>query len=501
MNRTIRPAGLRGAPPCPRRSAAPTARDVPAAVLLGAALVLGAAVLLPVASGCTPSREAIVAPVEADVRARLGRRITWRGGSEEEERAARAARAKLLEGTLRMDQAVQLALLENRFLQAAYEELGVSEAMLLSAGLLSNPVFHVGALFHAEGGAAPDLGFAVEQDFLSVLAIPARRAAAEGDLAAARARASRAVVDIAAMAREAFVDAVVAEEVTHLRGRAQQAAEAVLELTRRLHAAGNVNDLALVEQEAHAKEAAVARAGAARDAAVAKARLAGVLNVLDVELILPAALPDPHRAVAEENVEARVVERSLALAALRGEIEGEAARLGYASWSRFVPGIELGAELEREEGEWKGGPGLGITVPLFDQGQGTVLAAESRLRARAARLAAETAMVRARAREAVAVERIADEQHRALEELLPIHERIVEQTQLLYNGMFVSVFDLLAARVHAIDTAERRAQARRLAWRARIDVDRLLAGGAPGEVPDAMSGRAATSPGGRHGGH
>lgn len=471
------------------------------ACLVSRALAITLATAL--GAACAPTREAMIAPVSADVERRLGRKVSWRG-DEADERQAAETRARLLDGTLRMDEAVQLALLENRSLQAAYEELGVSEAELLAAGLLDNPVFHAGAVFygrHDGGDTSPDLTLSVEQDFLSILAIPQRRAAAEGSLAAARAAVTRSVVDVAAQARAAFVDAVTAEEVEALRRRATHAAAAALELVRRMHAAGNINDLTLVAEEARAKEAEVALFGAQRDAAVTKARLAAVLGVLDREILLPASLPDPVRTLPALDVEALAVERSLVLAGVRGEIAAEAARLGYASWSRFLPGLDVGAELERDDALLKAGPAVGLTLPLFDLGQGTLLASESRLRERTATLAFLSSQVRARTREAVAVEQAAAGQARALAELVPIQERVVEQTWLQYNGMFVGVFDLLDARTRAIDTAERSAQARRLAWRARIDVDKLLAGGTPEGAEDVMAGRSSTAAGARHGGH
>jgi len=60
----------------------------------------------------------------------------------DEDREAVAKRTQeLLSKPLGMDDAVQIALLNNRGLQASYGELGVSEADLVQAGRLPNPGF------------------------------------------------------------------------------------------------------------------------------------------------------------------------------------------------------------------------------------------------------------------------------------------------------------------------------------------------------------------------
>jgi outer membrane protein TolC len=51
---------------------------------------------------------------------------------------------ELLGKPLSMDDAVQVALLNNRGLQAAFQELGITEAEVVQAGRLPNPGFSFG---------------------------------------------------------------------------------------------------------------------------------------------------------------------------------------------------------------------------------------------------------------------------------------------------------------------------------------------------------------------
>ena len=84
--------------------------------------------------------------------------------------AAEAVRS-LLARELTADSAVQVALLNNRDLQATYEDLSVAQSDLVAAGLLRNPVFDAEVRF-GEAGGGTGVALGVAQDFLDVLFIP-----------------------------------------------------------------------------------------------------------------------------------------------------------------------------------------------------------------------------------------------------------------------------------------------------------------------------------------
>ena len=63
----------------------------------------------------------------------------------------------LLSQELSPESAVQVALLNNRRLQATYEDLTVAQADLVEAGLLRNPIFDLEVRF-AEGGGGTGPG-------------------------------------------------------------------------------------------------------------------------------------------------------------------------------------------------------------------------------------------------------------------------------------------------------------------------------------------------------
>ena len=109
-------------------------------------------ILLMVLSGCTGfSPDGGFGAVEQGTRERIGKEVKWARSDDERQAIADRVR-ELLAGPLSADDAVQIALLNNRGLQAGFFELGISEAELVRAGSLPNPTF---TMFHAsrrEGG-------------------------------------------------------------------------------------------------------------------------------------------------------------------------------------------------------------------------------------------------------------------------------------------------------------------------------------------------------------
>ena len=102
------------------------------------ALALLAVLLL---GGCaTFSEDGGFDAVQSVAKERLGREAKWLR-TEVEADAARAQVHALLAKPLSPQDAVQIALLNNRGLQAAYADLGIAEADLVQAGRIANPSF------------------------------------------------------------------------------------------------------------------------------------------------------------------------------------------------------------------------------------------------------------------------------------------------------------------------------------------------------------------------
>src|SRR5438094_8386570 len=78
--------------------------------------------------------------VQHSVAERSDQRVQWNQHGSEDHSVSDAVR-RLLQNELTADESAQIALLNNRRLQATFEELGIAQADLVEAGLLKNPVF------------------------------------------------------------------------------------------------------------------------------------------------------------------------------------------------------------------------------------------------------------------------------------------------------------------------------------------------------------------------
>ena len=126
-------------------------------------------------SGCTSiAMNAGFDDVSATVQERSAARIFWKNGTDLDQEALEKLDL-LLQNKLTADEAVQIALLNNRELQAVYSDLGIAQADLVQAGVLSNPIFEASVLFPASAGGRPDLELGAALNFLNIFYIPLRK--------------------------------------------------------------------------------------------------------------------------------------------------------------------------------------------------------------------------------------------------------------------------------------------------------------------------------------
>jgi len=171
--------------------------------VVGGAVVVVTGVLL---SGCAVVRtDQDFAALRTAVSQRTGAQPKWYALSPEDAQVQNRTR-EVLSGELTVESAVELALLNNRRLQAGYEDLGVARADLVQAGLLMNPVLSADATF---GLNASGYGVAVGlvQNFMRAFQIPLRRRVAAAALQEATFSVASQVIDLVVDVKRAFVKA------------------------------------------------------------------------------------------------------------------------------------------------------------------------------------------------------------------------------------------------------------------------------------------------------
>jgi cobalt-zinc-cadmium efflux system outer membrane protein len=411
--------------------------------------------------------------------------------------------AALLRAPLDDAATVRIALLNNRAVRATYERLGIGRADLVQAGLLRNPVLDVDARF-LDAGTELELGLA--QPFLDLFFRPLRQRLAEHEFAAAQALVTDELVHLVFAVRRALVEVRAAARQVDVQREVLRAAEAAHELAVTLHAAGNVTDQALAIErvgESRARLDLAAAEHAATESREPLQRLLGLWGVHTEWTIASGLADDPLAGVDLAEVEARVVARSLELAAHRAQIDALVVRAGLDDHLAWTPDGALGLSAVREaEGEWGLGPKLALELPLLDGGGARRAAARARLAAAMHQHTALAVELRSAARVLRDRASLLAERLRFLREVhLPAREQVVRTTLQNYNAMQIGVFDVLAQkRLQLADTRELLAT-QRAACLARLDLDELLAGSLPEAALRPFATTTGATPEPTRGGH
>ena len=454
-------------------------------------------------------RDAGFADVKTLVGERMPQRVEWNRGSADDAATDGKVDA-MLGGELTADAAVQVALLNNKDLQATYESLAVAQADLVEAGLLLNPVFD--AQFRiSTAGAGPGVDVGIIQDFLDVFQIPLRKRVSAANFEATKSQVAGAVVDLAAETKRTYFQLVAALQTIELRQTVVDAYAASYDLAKRLHDAGNITDLALAREQGQYEQSKLDLAASEVDARVRREQLAALMGVWGeraAKYRVPSGLPEASdQPLDASDLERTAVANSLNLGQIRQQVFADVSRLGLSSNLALLDrsSLSAGAVAERsgKSGDWEVGPAFALPIPLFNTGRPAVFRAKAVVRAANRRYQQEAVNLRAGVRAAaqqLAGARARAEYYRRV--LMPIRQTIVDQTQLTYNAMLVGPFQLLQAKRDQVEAATAYIGALETYWLARTTLEQILAGrsgGFPAMAPAEMTSPATN--GGDAGGH
>ena len=387
---------------------------------------------------------------------------------------------RLLKNDLAVEDAVAIALLNNRTLTATYEELSISQADVVQAGLLRNPRFSAG-MTTAEGDRLdPNLELGLAWDFLDLLMLPAKTKIATTQREATKLRVADVVLDVVAEVKRAYFALVAAQQVAAMRRVVADAAEASADLAGEQSAAGNINDLSLANEQSSYEQVALDLARADAEVVDARERLARLLGVWGKRALFRVAerLPDmPLADIAIDHLEGTAVAQRLDLQAMRKEREALGRTLSLVKASRFTPGLEIGVNGARlNDGNIVLAPNASLELPIFDQKHAVIArldamfrAADDRLRARAVDVRSE---VRA-ARQRMDFARATVGRYRT--KVIPLRERLVALSQQQYDAMLLGVYQLLAAKQSEVNAYRESIEAARDYWLSRVDLERAVA--------------------------
>jgi outer membrane protein, multidrug efflux system len=401
--------------------------------------------------------------------------------------ATREAVTKLLAQPITAESAVRIALLNNPGLHASIATLGISDAERVQAGSLPNPHFSIGRLVE---GQKVEIERAISFNVVGLLSLPWRAKWQSQQHELAKLQAAQEVIKLAADTRKAWINAVAAQQTALYMADAKLAAEAGGELARRMARVGNWSRLEQAREQVFLADAATQLSRAQQNAFAEREKLIRLMGLWgqQTEFKLAERLPDiPKEPQQINNIEERALRDRLDVRSAQAESGYVANAMGLVRASGFINALDAkyirNTTFDNATGdkETQRGWELELPIPIFDWGGANNARAQGVYMQSVARVRQTAINARSEAREAYHGYRTAyDVAVHYRDEVVPLRKFINDEVVLRYNGMLLSVFDLLGdmrANIMAVNSA---IEAQRDFWLADADLQTTLTGTSAG---------------------
>lgn len=407
--------------------------------------------------GCaTFSKDGGLDDVKSLAQQHITQEVAW-PKTEAEQKIIAGRVDELLQKELDVESAVQLALFNNKGLQASLYELGISEADVVQAGRLPNPKF---SMLYARNNGDYKIEQALTFNIFSLLTMPKMLEIERLNFEKTKQEVALDVLRLAYQTRLAYFNAVAANEQLAYSQQVKESARASAEMAKRMVKAGNWNQLELTREQGFYADAMLDELAAKQKQSAAHEVLSRLLGISVNQLQLQKRLPDLPKMLADSaQFEKEAFEQRLDLQAARLQVQNLAKQLGLTKTTSVINTLELGPArvLEGRRGDaYKKGVDISFELPLFDWGGAKVARAEAIYMQgvnRAANVAinAQSEIREAHSRYLTSYD-IARQYH---DEIVPLRKKVLDEKLLRYNGMLVSPFELFAdarAQVASVKT-------------------------------------------------
>ncbi len=428
--------------------------------------------------------------VQETVADRTAMNLHWHDDLIADEQTADAI-TEMLRQPLTSDTAAQIALLNNRRIQAVYRDLEISQADLIQAGLLSNPLFDASVLFPVNNGNT-EINLGIRLQFLEIFMLPLRKRVGQSQFEETKARVSSRVMALAYATRIAFFQAEADNRRLKLQKQSLLTAELSDEFAQRLLDAGNITELQRHEERDRYEMSKLKLRRAETSAFKSRETLNRLMGLWGDEIHWEFDNQSPYPesfewedGTAQPDLTSRAIKASLDLEIIRHRIVTIGHRLGVDNITALIPTLELGVEAERN-GDWALGPSLAIPIPLFDRGQARLARTRAELRRQQEHYTDLTVQLRSRVRENIEQLHSSGDIARYYRNVvLPLRTRIVNETQLQYHAMRVGPLALLLAKDREFEAEMEYISAVENYRVTRTRLEQLMSGVIPGHANEA----------------
>jgi cobalt-zinc-cadmium efflux system outer membrane protein len=410
-----------------------------------------------------------------------GQRLLWER-SEKEQATLRDQIRILLSDGLTREEAQRIAILNNRTLQSRFEEIGISRADLVQAGLLTNPDLEAVFRFSSEGSTIIETN--IYFSLSDLWQLPARGAAARSHMEGTIHKVQQNVLETAAETRRAY-DAVLyftkaSDDMAHLTKKFNEISDHVA-LRKDF---GFMSDEDVYQARIMVAEAEMDLSRYENELVTAQSHLTRILG-LDPGMstyAMASPLRTPDIVIPPEDVAIDYALKN------RPDIHLARTRIRYAEEkllmekANIFEHVKIGVAYEREaDREDSIGPAIEMQVPLFDQNRPMISESNYRIRQARKNLQALEGQVREEVISGLARLRFTQsvvQQFQA--KILPLRMKALDYAVTWVNAMQLNKLYLLEAQKGLLKSRKAYTEALVDYNHAMVDLELHLGGQIPG---------------------
>lgn len=388
--------------------------------------------------------------------------------------------SKLIQNELTLDSAIQISLINNRSLQAQYQEIGISHAELVQAGLLRNPLITAFVGFPNQSDASISTQFSLSQNFIDLFSISRRKSYAQGILDQTELHVANAFIDHIASVEKAYYQLQAEMNRCDILKTIVEIDAAGADLSLRQSQAGNVYSLEVVKHKKELCRSRILLARCESKILVLREQINELLGLwgMDTAWTIPKMMPDlPAHEIEASDLEQVAISNRLDLRSAKKQIELSAQALGLKEWWTYID-AQLGVIQGRDnEGISSLGPTIGLALPLFDCGQAERAKLSAKLQQSIDRFMALSVSIRADVKAAAETLLLSRELVEYIQTvLIPLQKKSLNFSQKLYNSMSMGAYELLHAKREEMNTQIEHIEALNGYLNARVELGRIVGG-------------------------
>ncbi|MBA3237499.1 MAG: TolC family protein [Parachlamydiaceae bacterium] len=430
-------------------------------------------------SGCTRLHQADNDQVSTTIANRIDKHVNWNESCFEDPCITAFIQA-LLSQTLTSESVTQIALLKNPQVQATFEELGIAQADLVEAGLISNPAFEVEVRYPHVKKLRTNIEYLVTATFLDIFLVPLRKRLATAQLEQAKRKVAHEILNLAFEVRQTYYELLGEQQKLKYTRSIVELTSIHGEIVSRQNKVGNVNHLDFQQMLAKFFEAKLEIAKEQTQIIRLREKLNRLLGLSEDTCLL---FPEEVLEEVDYNgfdlcaLESIALEERLDLEEARFEVIRLRRMLGLKDWWTFT-NLKAGVSGERDsDGLSSVGYGVSGEIPIFNFGQAARMRIFAQLRQAQDRYLALEIRILSEVREAhklvmADLEIINDYRER----IIPLQSKILSSSEELYNVMGIGVTRLLENKRQEFEAYRNLQEILKDYWVARVQLDKALGG-------------------------